>query len=178
MLLSLLRVLVTVSMADTSFVHKPENFQVVITFQPNHFSDLFLNQCLHWTFLPLFVASSHELLHSALTKTCSSIGASFGKLYTVKQYLRFNFYYPTNVTWCSKLVLRSDIQKLHTLPQCSILYYTSEHFYHFYIIHQYEAFYQLHVTYKLLLANNFFTSWTYNFYWLIIFSHLGIQENP
>ena len=99
-------------MAD-SFVHEPENFQAVITFQPNHFSDLFLDQYFHWTFLSLLIGSSHELLHSALTGTCSSVWTIFGKLHTVKHYLRFNFYCTTNHYVGSKLVCRTDIQKLY-----------------------------------------------------------------
>ena len=99
-------------MAD-SFVHEPENFQAVITFQPNHFSDLFLDQYFHWTFLSLLIGSSHELLHSALTGTCSSVWTIFGKLHTVKHYLRFNFYCTTNHYVGSKLVSRSNIQKLY-----------------------------------------------------------------
>ena len=122
MLLSLLRVLATVSMADF-FVHKPENFQAVITFQPNHFSDLFLDQYFHWTFLSLLIGSSHELLHSALTGTCSSVWTIFGKLHTVKHYLRFNFYCMTNHYVGSKLVCRTDIQKLYLhFPKWSISY--------------------------------------------------------
>ena len=116
MLISLLKHLRRVKMAD-SFVHELENFEAVITSQPDHFSDSLLDQGFRQTFLSILVGSFHRLLYSAFDWDMYKCPGNLWNLLTVKHDLRFNIYCTTK-HYVSSIVIMNRHSKaicLHAL---------------------------------------------------------------
>ena len=86
----------------TPLFHKLENFEAVITFQPDHLFDSLLDQGFRQTFLSILVCSFHRLLYAAFDWDMFKCPSNPWNLLTVKYDLRFNLLLFDQITYLVK----------------------------------------------------------------------------